>query len=94
MVANTKKLTKSKRRSVIEPDSEFVLKLVMYLVLGSLWIRIVYGDNVLPLPLGFVIGVWFTRREKFQIDRKIEYAILLMAMFFGFWLMPSINVIR
>jgi hypothetical protein len=94
-VAKTKAKTTKRRTTVgIEPDAEYMLKLVLYLAAGSVWIRLVYGDSVIPLPLGFVIGLWFSRREKLQIDRKIEYAILLMAMFLGFWLMPSLNIIR
>lgn len=92
-------MAKTKRRAhtsttAVEPDVEYVLKLVLYLAAGSIWTRLVFGDTVIPLPLGFVVGLWFTRREKLQIDRKIEYAILLMSMFLGFWLMPSINIVR
>ncbi len=93
-VARAKTVKKRSTSKGIEPDMEYMLKLVLYLAAGSVWVRLVFGDSVIPLPLGFVIGLWFSRREKLQIDRKIEYAILLMSMFLGFWLMPSLNVVR
>ncbi len=85
-----------KRRLVInsqEADTIYLLKLVVYIILGSQWLRITSGTNVTPIPIGFGIGLLFTTHDHFQIDRKIEYAILLMAMFFGFWVPMGINII-
>lgn len=70
-----------------ESDSAYILKLVMYLIIGSLWIKISYSDqSQLPIPIGFMIGIIFAVHDHFQIDRKIEYALLLCATFVGFWL--------
>jgi hypothetical protein len=69
-----------------ELDSVFVLKLVIYLILGSFWVRIVNGDSVIPLPVGLVLGLAFAAHDHFKIDRKVEYAFLLLAMFISFWL--------
>ena len=70
-----------------ELDSVYFLKLVLYLILGSLWVKISKGDSLqIPLPVGLVIGLLFARHEHFQLDKKIEYAILLLAAFVGFWL--------
>lgn len=69
-----------------ELDSVYILKLVMYLILGSQWVRITKSGFQLPLPYGFMVGLLFARHDHFQIDRKIEYALLLVAMFIGFWL--------
>lgn len=33
----------------------------------------------ISLPVGFAIGVLLASHEHFQIDRKVEYAILLIA---------------
>ena len=83
-------MRKSKRKitkSVQESDSTYMLKLVMYVIIGSLWLKISYGENgQLPLPVGFIVGVLFARHDQFKIDRKIEYAVLLVAMLIGFWL--------
>lgn len=88
-----RKLRRRQNSSGIEPDGAFVLKLVAYLIAGSLWLRINKDSSQVSLPLGFMVALLFTRHEKFQIDRKIEYAVLLMALFLGFWLIPGIAVI-
>ena len=77
---------KQKRRSGQEPDSVYLLKLVLYLILGSIWIKVTRTDNSqIPIPVGFIMGLIFTAHEHFKIDRKIEYAVLLIAMLVGFW---------
>ena len=64
-----------------------MLKLVMFLIVGSQWLRFTDDSalTVLPVPVGFLIGLAFAAHDHFQIDRKIEYAVLLVAMFIGFW---------
>ena len=69
-----------------ESDSLYFLKLVLYLIIGSQWLRITNGDMQIPIPIGLIIGILFARTDRFQIDRKIEYALLLVSMFIGFWL--------
>ena len=66
-------------------DGVFVLKLVLYVILGSLWLKIHKdGSSIqLPLPLGLLIGLIFTSHEHFRIDRKIEYAVLVIAALIG-----------
>jgi hypothetical protein len=64
----------------------FVFKLALYLVLGSLWLKITNNSSLnLPVPLGLVVGLILASHEHFQIDRKIEYAVLLIAALVGFW---------
>ncbi len=70
----------------VELDSVYVLKLVMYLIIGTLWLRIGRADGSnIPIPIGLVIGFLFAAHDSFKIDRKIEYAVLLVAMLIGFW---------
>ena len=71
----------------VETDGAYFLKLVLYIIIGSQWLWLVGADSayVVPFPIGLVIGLFFASHEKFQIDRKIEYAILLIAMLIGFW---------
>ncbi len=65
----------------------YFLKLTMYLLLGSLWIKITSGTELqIPVPIGLLVGLAFVKHEHFQIDRKIDYAILLIAALIGFWL--------
>ena len=76
-----------------EADSVYVLKLVLYLILGSQWLRITKGTMTFPLPVGLLIGLLFGRTEKFSLDRKIQYAILLLSMFIGFWLPIGLEIV-
>jgi ABC-type dipeptide/oligopeptide/nickel transport system permease component len=80
----------TKRRVSAELDSVFVMKLVLYFLVGSFWVHLAIGQMVVPLPLGVVLGVWFASHEHFRIDRKIEYAVLLIAMFVTYFLAPKI----
>jgi hypothetical protein len=67
-------------------DGVFVLKLLLYLLLGSLWLKLSNGSSVsVGIPVGLIVGLIFTSHEHFQIDRKIEYAVLLAAMLFGYF---------
>ena len=69
-----------------ELDSVYLLKLVLYLVIGSQWLKIVTRSGVqIPIPVGAIVGILFASHDHFRIDRKIEYAVLLVAMFIGFW---------
>ncbi len=67
-------------------DGVYLFKLVFYLLIGSMWLKISNGHDVnVPIPIGLIVGLLFTTHEHFQIDRKIEYAIMLVAMLFGFF---------
>lgn len=77
---------RKKKASKPETDSTYFLKLVLYLIVGSMWIKITKSDTTqIPIPVGLLIGLLFTAHEHFKIDRKIEYALLLVAMLIGFW---------
>jgi hypothetical protein len=78
---------KSRSRSSGEMDSVYLLKLVMYLIVGAQWIRFdnAAGTTQFPIPIGLIIGILFAAHDHFKIDRKVEYAVLLIAMLVGFW---------
>lgn len=61
-----------------ESDSVYFLKILLFFILGSIWL-VISGISLPPLPIGLIIGVVFASHDHFQIDRKIEYAILLAA---------------
>lgn len=83
----TKTKTKTVTRSAQELDTVYFLKLVMYLVLGSLWVKITLNESTqIPLPVGLVAGLFVARRDRRQLDRKIGFAVLLVAMLVGFWI--------
>ena len=86
-----KKPSKKSRR---EPDSIYVLKLVIYMILGAQWLKIMVsgGDNQIPVPAGALIAIALASHDRFKIDRKIEYAVILVAMFIGFWLPLGLEI--
>jgi hypothetical protein len=69
-----------------ETDSAFILKVVLYLIVSSLWLNIyTSATHRIPAPLGALVALLFASHDHFKIDRKIEYAIILVAMFVGYW---------
>lgn len=68
----------------VESDSTYFLKLVVCVLLGTLWLK--FGTQItwqnVPvhgIPLGLLLGlpiIWKFERD--QADRKIWYAILLI----------------
>lgn len=72
------------RERVFETDSTYFLKLVVFVLLGTLWIKfqqpiIWLGLSFYGIPLGFLAGLLLVRHfERYQSDRKIWYAILLV----------------
>jgi hypothetical protein len=84
-----------KKAPVVEKDSTYFLKLVLYIVLGSFWLKfsnpLTIGQLQLNgLPLGLVIGLLFASHDHFQVDRKIEYAILIIVTIICFYLPAGI----
>lgn len=80
-----------------ESDSAYFLKLVLYVVLGTLWLKfqspLVIGDLLVNgVPLGLVIGLLFASHEHFQVDKKIEYAILVVMTILTYFLPAGIVI--
>jgi hypothetical protein len=71
----------SKKKSVTkEADSVYFLKILIYFVLGTIWIKY---NGIVIFPLGLILGVLIAQHDHFAIDRKIEYAILIIAALLG-----------
>ena len=84
MIKNKKTAAKDRRKAEQTFDGVYLFKMVLYLLLGSMWLKISNGNDIhIPIPIGLAVGLFFTTHEHFQIDRKIEYAVLLVAMLFG-----------
>ena len=73
------------KRPANNNDGPYLLKLVLYLLVGSLWVKLHYHGTFIPLPLGMILGLLFAAHEHFRIDRKIEYAVLVIAMLVGYF---------
>jgi hypothetical protein len=97
VMAKNKKSAVRRKKTPVESqelDTVYLLKLVMYLVLASQWLRVVsVSGNVIPIPVGFFLGLYFASHEHFQIDRKVEYAILIIVMFISYWLPIGVNLL-
>lgn len=84
-MAKTKR-RKRKTKTAIDVDAVYFMKLVIVLILGSLWLKVGDGQTwQLPLPVGMAAGLMFIRNERLKNDRKIMYGVLLAAMLVGFW---------
>lgn len=69
---------------VFESDGTYFLKLVVFVLLGTLWLKFAQpiswlGVPMNGIPLGMLVGLLLVSKfEKYQADRKIWYAILLV----------------
>jgi hypothetical protein len=71
----------SKKKSVAkEQDSVYFLKILVYFVLGTIWIK---HNGIVVFPLGLLLGVLIAQHDHFAIDRKVEYAVLIVAAILG-----------
>ena len=71
----------ARKARTTEYDSVYFLKILAYLILGSVWGLTSSGTRI--LPLGLIAGVIVAQHETLQIDRKIEYAMLLIGSVLG-----------
>ena len=90
-------LMAKKKLSPQENDSAYFLKIVLYVLLGSFWLRfaspLTIGYVTLNgFPLGLLLGLLFASHDHFQIDRKIEYAILIIVTIITFFLPAGIVI--
>ncbi|MDL2342092.1 MAG: hypothetical protein QFB87_03380 [Patescibacteria group bacterium] len=96
-MAKTKQHSKvSKKRAAPEQelDSVYFLKLVMYMIVGAQWLRFTdaSGATTVTVPIGLFIGMAFALHDHFRIDRKIEFAVLLVATMVGFYASVGLSV--
>jgi hypothetical protein len=74
-----------------EPDGQYLLKLVLVILLGTVWLKFNTPLQIGPfisggVPLGMLFGLFvISRFEKMQYDRKIWYAILLIVTILSFF---------
>lgn len=89
-----KKTVKRKVKVPAETDGAYFLKIVLYLIIGAQWVYLVNPDQSrqIPLPIGLAIGALFAAHDHFQLDRKIEFAILAIACFIGYWAQTGLLV--
>lgn len=63
-----------------EANSVYLLKIILFFILGTIWVRFNTESRTgLGIPVGLLMGIIFANHEHFQIDQKVEFAILLVA---------------
>ncbi len=68
------------QRKATEPDSLYILKVLLYFAIGTVWVSRLQGNEVMKLfPIGAVIGLLLVQHEHFRLDRKVEYLVLILA---------------
>lgn len=83
---------------VSEADSVYFLKLVIIVVLGTLWLKFASplswgGIPFAAFPFGALIGlIGIKLLEKDQTDRKIWFAVLLVVMIISYFVPAGIVI--
>lgn len=90
-----KKQTQKKKQQPVEADSTYFLKLVLYIILGATWLRFATPLHLGPFllngaPIGMLFGVVLASHDHFAIDRKVEYALLLIMAILTYFLPAGI----
>jgi hypothetical protein len=83
---------------LFESDGEYLLKLVTCVLLGTFWLKFSQsftwlGITFHALPIGLLLGlVIVSRFEKFQADRKIWYAVLIVVGIISYFVPAGIVI--
>lgn len=83
-MATKAKKSKKKTPDTTANDGVYLLKLVLYTIIGTQWVWFESGTTFVPIPLGLLVGILFAMHEHFRVDRKVEFAVLLAAMLVGY----------
>lgn len=70
----------SRKAKNTESDDWYFLKILCYFVLSTIWLK--YNGYVV-FPLGAVVSAVIINKDHFSVDRKIEYAVILIAAVIG-----------
>ena len=82
--SNITAISRKGYEKITESDSTYLLKLVVFVLLGTFWLKFAtpvtwQGIPFSGIPVGLLVGLLLVRRfEPLQIDRKIWYAILIV----------------
>lgn len=81
-----------------ETDSTYFLKLVVFVLLGTFWLKFQQpvswlGVPFSGVPVGMLVGLLLVSKfEKYQSDRKIWYAILIVVTIICYFVPAGIVV--
>ena len=86
------------KRQVVESDGTYFLKLIIVVILGTLWLKLAQpltwqGIPFGGFPLGAALGlVGISLIEKNQTDRKIWYAVLIIVTIVSYFVPAGIVI--
>lgn len=86
------------KRQVVESDGTYFLKLVIVVMLGTLWLKLAQplSWNGIPFggfPIGAAVGlVGISLLEKDQSNRKIWYAVLVIVTIVSYFVPAGIVI--
>jgi hypothetical protein len=105
MVKTKKRSTRSKpllaskaREKIFETDGTYLLKLVVFVLLGTFWLKFQQpvswlGYMFQGIPIGLFVGLILVRRfVKYQSDRKIWYAILIVVTIISYFVPAGVVI--
>ncbi len=69
-----------KKTSARESDNAYFLKILIYFLFGMTWIKL---NGYMVVPAGLIVGLLLAQHDHFAIDRKIEYAVLIVSAILG-----------
>lgn len=96
--ARNRAFSRRGNEKIYESDSKYFLKLVLYVLLGTLWIKfksvlLLGGVPITGVPVGLIFGLLLvSKAEKLQSDRKIWYAILVIVTIVSYFLPAGIVI--
>lgn len=94
----TKSVSRRSYEMIRESDSTYLLKLVIYVILATLWIKFNQpiswvGYHFTAFPLGLIVGLILVRSiEKLQEDRKIWYAVIIIVGIISYFVPAGIII--
>jgi hypothetical protein len=80
---SNKKIKTQKTNQNQELDAVYLMKIVLFFLLGCIWINIGTEPGI-PIPVGLLLGIVFASHDHFQIDKKVEFVVLFMAAVLSF----------
>lgn len=95
---NRAAVSRTGRMLVAEPDSTYFLKLVIVVILGTLWIKLTHpvswmGIPFGGIPLGLLVGLAGIKLfEKNPFDRKIWFAVLIVIAIISYFVPAGIVI--
>ena len=96
--ARHRAISRKGNERVYESDGKYFLKLVVYIIFGSVWLKFasplsVGGALFNGIPVGMFVGLLVVNRfEKYQYDRKIWYALLVLVAIVSYFLPSGIVI--